>query len=382
MRTIIVFALIPIAVSCFLSPAAHTQDITKSPLKPFDVNDLLVAPVYNERLQSASPEIKGVLESLQKESAGKTWTFSVGYTKAMDVPLEKLTGTRIPDNFLEIAKIQDDFSQNALKFIGEAPAPTACSPGTVRFDWRNLGKVTAVRDQRSCGSCWAFGAMAAYEGNYSIRNNGAIDASEQHVLSCATYANGSDAGSCGGGWYDPVFNWMLTNGVVDETILPYAAADNACPINTVGTYRAVNWGFVTAKSAIPTVEQIKNSICAHGPVVVAVNATPAFQAYTGGVFNEGSKGPINHAVALVGWDDDKGAWLMKNSWSTFWGDNGYMWIRYGTNSIGYAAAWVEAKRPAITLTPMLIELIKNHTHVKPEEFKPFSDIKIAPEKVQ
>src|SRR5262249_45369552 len=155
--------------------------------------------------------------------------------------------------------------------------------------------------------------------------------------------NGQDAGTCTGGWYDPVFNWTLTHGIADETIVPYAASDLPCPVRVTTPYRADVWGFVTDKSNIPTVEQIKQAICAHGAIAVAVRATPAFQGYTGGVFNEGASGPINHAVVLVGWDDDRGAWRMKNSWSTDWGEGGFMWIRYGSNSIGYAAAWVEAK---------------------------------------
>jgi C1A family cysteine protease len=76
--------------------------------------------------------------------------------------------------------------------------------------------------------------------------------------------------------------------------------------------------------------------------VAAVNATRAFQAYKGGVFNERDPGRINHAILLVGWDDAKGAWLMKNSWGVRWGEAGYMWIDYKSNSVGTAAAWVRA----------------------------------------
>jgi cathepsin L len=78
-------------------------------------------------------------------------------------------------------------------------------------------------------------------------------------------------------------------------------------------------------------------------LAVAVRVTSAFQHYTGGVFNERDGGNVNHGVTLIGWDDNKQAWLIKNSWGTGWGEDGYMWINYNSNSIGYRAAWVQAR---------------------------------------
>jgi Papain family cysteine protease len=80
----------------------------------------------------------------------------------------------------------------------------------------------------------------------------------------------------------------------------------------------------------------------HGPLAAAMMATQAFQSYTGGVFNQTGVTGINHAITIGGWDESKQAWLIKNSWSTGWGLAGYAWVHYGSNSIGYAAAWVQA----------------------------------------
>jgi hypothetical protein len=83
----------------------------------------------------------------------------------------------------------------------------------------------------------------------------------------------------------------------------------------------------------------------YGPLSVAVAADNAFSGYRKGTVFAGNSRDINHAVILVGWDDAKGrsgAWLMRNSWSREWGDDGYMWIEYGANQIGYGALWVSA----------------------------------------
>lgn len=92
-----------------------------------------------------------------------------------------------------------------------------------------------------------------------------------------------------------------------------------------------------------------------------MNATLAFQGYKSGVFNENANdNGINHAIVIVGWDDAKGAWRIKNSWSTGWGEAGYMWIKYGSNDIGYAATWVLPVGPKVppAANAQLLDLAK------------------------
>lgn len=353
----------------------------------------LQKPFYLERLKVAPAAIKQKLGDLEKTARQRKWKFQVGYTTAMDLPLEKLTGLVIPPNFLEIAKERNRFAAQALELDREAARKAkitiklpSCSAGLAKFTWETRGGVTPVKNQGGCGSCWAFTAMGAYEGANRIRNMGqVIDTSEQHILNCATYADGADAGSCAGGWWDPVFNWMLTHGLPDEAVVPYQASDKPCNAGAAAPHRAVAWGFVTDKHAIPSRAQLKAALCAHGPLAVAVRATGAFQAYTDGVFNEGATGNINHGVTLVGWDDTKNAWRIKNSWGTGWGDDGYMWIDYGSNKIGYAAAWVQPKHklyfakelialikqfhPKLTITPLQGPGVATSGAVKPIELR-------------
>jgi cathepsin L len=118
------------------------------------------------------------------------------------------------------------------------------------------------------------------------------------------------------------------------------------------------------------VDQIKQALCDHGPVAVAMEATRLFQAYTGGVYNEPGISGINHAVTIVGWDDSNQAWIVKNSWGMGWGEAGYFRIRYGSNTIGYAAAWVEAPSAKYRINPAILQLKRIFPVKSIEETRP------------
>lgn len=310
-------------------------------------------------MKSASPQIRTQLTDLSKLSVQNKWTFQIGYTTALDRSLTELTGLKLPgksqleakmqsQNKLAIEALQLDnkyLVANRLKLL---QLPCLTTSPTCNYE----NKMPPIRNQGGCGSCWAFTAMGAYEGTYRLRFNQLIDTSEQHVVSCA------GAGSCAGGWWDPVYSWMMSNAVRLESQTPYTATNGTCAGSPPGTYKAAAWGFVTVKAEVPSVAALKSALVTHGPLAVAVRVTPAFQAYTGGVFNQNDTGWINHGVVIVGWDDTKGAWRIRNSWGTGWGENGYMWIKYGANSIGYAAAWVRPAKAGLTINPDLLKLLK------------------------
>jgi cathepsin L len=216
----------------------------------------------------------------------------------------------------------------------------SCSAESKAFDWRTMGKVTPVRDQGDCGSCWAFAALGAFEGSYAIRHNAQIDASEQSALSC------SGAGSCDGGRWSGVFRWLMAKGAATEASYPYTATRSTCVSRIATPYRAVAWHYVKERGGMPSREAMKQALCDHGPLAVTVLITDAFRRYTDAddVLKEPhTTNGVNHGVALIGWDDSKNAWLIKNSWGTGWGHAGYMWIGFDSNKIGLAAAWVDAR---------------------------------------
>jgi cathepsin L len=323
---------------------------------------------YTKREKTAPAEIKSRLVGLRSRIQTEKLTFLVGYTTAMDEPIEKLAGTKAPADLPAQAARQNERAEKMLRVDLEARDEysklnprfkfpellVACNASLSNFSWQARGKVTPVKNQDGCGSCWAFAAEGAYEGSYALRNNALVDTSEQDVLSC------SGAGSCGGGWWAGVFDWLIAHGTATEAAYPYTATDSACNTGAPVSYRAVSWGYVIPSGGIPTVAQTKQALCEHGPLAVAVYVSSAFQAYSSGVFNEhDTSHGINHGVTLVGWDDAKHAWRIKNSWGTGWGESGYMWIDYNSNNITYGAAWVQARNRWYIIPRRFYELQPN-----------------------
>ncbi|NCC62787.1 MAG: hypothetical protein EOM12_18095, partial [Verrucomicrobiae bacterium] len=179
------------------------------------------------------------------------------------------------------------------------------------FNWRDSRGTTEVKYQGTCGSCWAFTSTAVYETNYRIKNNKVIDLSEQFILDCAKDSRGRKVGSCNGGWYAGVFDFLMKNGALTEQERPYRGKDGSCSSGRNTPYTVVSHGYIRRDAGIPSVAEMKEAIAKYGAIATSMKVTPAFQAYAGGIFDEHARvsGPndVNHAVTLVGWDDKKRA---------------------------------------------------------------------------
>ena len=216
------------------------------------------------------------------------------------------------------------------------------------FDWREQGTLTPVRDQQNCGSCYAFATTAIFQDVMALRGLGNITLSPQYLLSC-----NKEGWSCNGGFFAHDYHKALPMGAVPEAEFPYVAKQVACKTNLSHPYHISSWAYLPSsnENTPPSTEAIKQAIYQYGPVAVGVGASDAFMSYSSGVFNKCDNTQPNHAVVLVGWDDDGQYWIMKNSWSPQWGLQGYMNIKYGCNYIGIAANYIVLNTPAPNPNP-------------------------------
>jgi C1A family cysteine protease len=217
------------------------------------------------------------------------------------------------------------------------------------FDWRTSGNVSGIRNQGSCGSCWAFGTTAIMESALSINTQTSVDLSEQFLVSCNVASKNTFCGgkySCAGGCEDAqdyhisdLGQGQTSIGAVLESQFPYSGTDAACPANLTHPYKASSWNFV-GDTYYPTVAQIKSAIYSYGPVTSRVCVEGDFYSYRSGVYSTDHTDCLNHLIALVGWDDSTQTWLLRNSWGTGWGESGYMHIRWGVSNVGTLASYI------------------------------------------
>ncbi|MBN1485142.1 MAG: protease inhibitor I42 family protein, partial [Chloroflexia bacterium] len=235
-----------------------------------------------------------------------------------------------------------------------APAVDMGAPDSLpsSFDWCDQNGCTPVKNQGSCGSCWAFGTVGPLESQILIQDGITRDLSEQYLVSCNT-----DGWGCDGGWWAHDYHeWKVppsepAAGAVYEADFPYTAADDPCNPPHTHHETITNWEYVGSSSSVPSTTDIKQAIYDHGPVAAAVCVNTSFQSYGGGIFSGPGCTSVNHAIVLVGWDDSDGVWILRNSWGPSWGESGYMRITYGTSQVGYGANYVEYQASGPTPTP-------------------------------
>jgi len=222
------------------------------------------------------------------------------------------------------------------------------------YDLRSYNMSTDIRDQMTCNSCWAFAVACAYESSYAKVNDSIIDISEQRILNC------SEAGNCEDGGYTLLALAALYDDpsiLAREKTAPYVSEQKGCTNKATDFFGVADIGFVgdfLMMGVTPSVEEIKRAIVKHGAIITSVHSTPKFLMHKGKeVFQENfsSQAEPNHAVNIIGWDDDKKAWLIKNSWGNRWGNKGYAWIKYNHNRIGAFSMWIQAQKNPEATTP-------------------------------
>lgn len=267
--------------------------------------------------------------------------------------IKNITGLKRPLNWRREARAQEKFHD--VKAESNLPS---------KFDWNDYFKLQPIKNQASCGSCWAFSITAVIESLYWIKNGGNnnnwFDLSEQTLVSSC-----ERGGSCSGGYFT-AFDYVQQSGLPHESDDPYTARNSSCKEGLQPVQKVIEWKYVGNGNASPTTEQIKTAIWHYGPVSVDVNG--GFGSYGSGVYTGCGSSSPNHMVTIEGWVDDEqyaeyggGYWIMRNSWGTSWGEDGYMRIVYTSkrggkcNGIGGTTAYaiIEGLEPQKALRQRL-----------------------------
>jgi C1A family cysteine protease len=261
------------------------------------------------------------------------------------------------------------------------------------FDWRNYNGrsyIGSIRNQGSCGSCYAFAAAAAAEGTYNramgLYDGNCVDFSESFIIWCLGkygpyYAHFS---GCDGADYDyQELEALTVEGVCLESSFPYTIIDPGSCTHW-GDPRTVfsSWHRIACND----IDAIKTAIMTYGVVDAAVYAGIAFQAYSSGVYSDTNTScssypcyytATNHAISLVGWDDNPpegggGCWILRNSWGETWGEGGYMRIRYSAARVACEACYLTYPGVTPTSTPSPTRTPTATPTVTPTEISPTS----------
>jgi C1A family cysteine protease len=354
--------LIPFVLFAFcFAPKSHAQQDS-------------LAIMYAKREAQAPKHLKTKLQALRHQQATQQLDFEVTCTGALARDKKKLLGIKLnrqkaDDLKIKVLKMQA-FPNNPAGLNVKASMKSNANTQQQRILEQVSFKLsdpktpfvtpqlTHIRNQGDCNSCFVHSVVAAYESNFRKQHGFVEDLSEQDLVNC--FENDGFNICASGGDPTQLLDWLTTQQrkLVPETQVLYEGMIQPCGGASRHSmdYQVESWGFVDTSNevfSIPSVAAIKQAIVEYGAVSTTLYATDLFIAYKEGVFKEiKSKDPnimdgkipiVNHAVNIIGWDDRRKAWLVKNSWGQDWGNYGVGWVAYETNNIGVCTNWVKAK---------------------------------------
>lgn len=247
-------------------------------------------------------------------------TYALAMNQFGDLTQQEFASTHLLINMTE--ETADPFQQESHTSVYLSPLNLGPLPDQV--DWRKEGYVTPVKNQGQCGSCWAFSATGALEGQYFRTNKQLVSFSEQQLVDCSRRDGNM---GCNGGLMDNAFNYVMKQGIEKEEDYPYRARDSRCVYDQTKVVTKISSKVQVPKGSEAKLQEATATV---GPISVAIDASQSsFQFYKRGIYNEPRCSPteLDHGVLLVGYGVDEQSnqyWLVKNSWGASWGEQGYI----------------------------------------------------------
>ena len=326
----------------------------------------------NTRLRRSKKKYKKTYKDADDENARHS-LFKV--TQSRVAELNKLNG-KAGNNVFGITWMADRYESEKYKkglrkpkdFVPEAPVrEMKALRGTKGINWRYTEAVTAIKNQGQCGSCWAFSATEAIESQMILGTGGklAINLSPQQIASCTPSTGKYGCLGCEGGFTEGAYDYLKTvTGLANAFYIPYgqslteSSETLACPTEKVkqidGELEQLSGGYATVsgyKYAVPpctsgacldqNLDMLRSAL-EETPISICVNAG-AWNDYVGGVMSSAACGPMgaeyqDHCVMATGFNTTAPTpyWIVRNSWASTWGEEGYIYLEMAKNTCGLA----------------------------------------------
>lgn len=263
----------------------------------------------------------GALQTAIKQK-GYDWVATETPQSAMsDEEQKSLLGLTVDGAELEATAAAIQSMESLATFRAAVALPA-------KVDWRNNGGnwVTPIKNQGACGSCVAFGTVAALESRTRLvckDANMAVDLSEAHLFYCGC------GNCCNRGWnFPPALDFCKNPGVCKEADFPYSTGNVPCKSGLTG------YGKITSWTAVLSMADRKNILATKGPMVAGMAVYRDFMSYRSGVYKVTSADLAGyHCICVVGYDNTQECWICKNSWGPTWGEAGFFRIGYGQSKI-------------------------------------------------
>jgi C1A family cysteine protease len=276
---------------------------------------------------------------IQQHNARKDVTYTMAMNHFGDMTAAEMRSLVYPrnDRARKYAKAHPAHATHKKSDAGSNPS---------YVNWVEKGAVNPPKDQGICGSCWTFGTIGSIEGAWAVKTGKLLSLSEQQLVDCAwTPWNDPDSANlgCDGGYAAAAMQWAVDNGgLATEMSYPYLMQDHWCQAGDVSSGVQLR-GYVNVTQADESA--LMDAVANIGPVAIAIDAMyPSLTFYQSGVYSDpnckSDLDSLDHEVLAVGYGTTSGGqdyWLIKNSWSTHWGDSGYVYMLRGQNMCGVAS---------------------------------------------